>query len=73
MLNIWSQVESFMVQKMTITLPIPLLLKVKETDNGKKSTFFKEPTPRSRTYELCDQGIKSIYKTKDKQKPGLSP
>ena len=34
-----------------------------------KSTFCKELTPRSRTYELRGQGKKSIYKIKGKQTP----
>ena len=54
-----------MVQKMPITSHIPSL---RGQVTG-KSTIFKELTPRSRTYEFCGKGEKSIYKFKDKQTP----
>ena len=46
---------------------------VKEVVNEKKLTFFKELTPRSRTYELRGQGKKKeMYKIKTNKQLTLS-
>ena len=56
--------EKLEEEKEAYFLELPLRGKAAE-----KSTFFKEMTPLSRTYEIRGQGEKGVNKIKDKQTP----